>query len=40
MIAATAKVHSLTVATRNLDDFNVLGVSAFDPFTPSMERAH
>ena len=32
MIAATAKVHALTVATRNVADFNALGVEAFNPF--------
>ena len=40
MIAATAKVHALTVATRNLTDFNTLGVSTFDPFDPDLVRAH
>jgi len=32
MIAATAKVHELTVATRNVSDFNALGVEVFNPF--------
>ena len=32
MIAATAKVHGLTVATRNVADFNALGLDAFNPF--------
>ncbi len=32
MIAATAAVHNLTVVTRNLRDFERLGVSAFNPF--------
>ena len=32
MIAATALVHNLTVATRNLRDFKRLGVPAFNPF--------
>lgn len=32
MIAATALIHNLTVATRNLRDFERLGVSALDPF--------
>ncbi len=32
MIAATAKVHGLTVATRNVVDFNVFGVEVFNPF--------
>lgn len=32
MIAATALEHGLTVATRNLRDFEKTGVSVFDPF--------
>jgi predicted nucleic acid-binding protein len=32
MIAATAKVHKLTVATRNVADFKHFGVSVFNPF--------
>lgn len=32
MIAATAKVHNLTVVTRNVHDFNELGVELQDPF--------
>lgn len=32
MIAATAKVHGLTVATRNVRDFKALGVALFNPF--------
>jgi predicted nucleic acid-binding protein len=32
MIAATAKVHGLTVATRNVADFNALGMAVFNPF--------
>jgi predicted nucleic acid-binding protein len=32
MIAATARVHGLTVATRNERDFRHLGVSIFNPF--------
>ena len=32
MIAATAAVHNLTVVTRNLRDFERLGVPAFSPF--------
>ena len=32
MIAATAKVRGLTVATRNVRDFRVFGVDIFDPF--------
>ena len=32
MIAATAKVRGLTVATRNVRDFRVFGVDILDPF--------
>jgi toxin FitB len=32
MIAATASVHGLTVVTRNVRDFDRLGVAAFNPF--------
>lgn len=31
-IAATANVHRLTVATRNVRDFKALGVKTVDPF--------
>ena len=34
MIAATARVHGLTVVTRNVRDFADFGVPLFDPFTP------
>lgn len=33
MIAATAKVRKLTVATRNVADFKGFGVSVLNPFT-------
>lgn len=33
MIAATAIVHGLTVATRNEADFQALGLEVFNPFT-------
>jgi toxin FitB len=32
MIAATARAHRLTVATRNVKDFTNLGVQVFNPF--------
>ncbi len=32
MIAATVKLHELTVATRNVDDFTRCGVSVVNPF--------
>lgn len=32
MIAATAKVHGLTVVSRNVTDFAALGFTAFNPF--------
>jgi toxin FitB len=32
MIAATAEVHGLAVVTRNMRDFEGLGVRVFDPF--------
>lgn len=32
MIAATAKIHGLTVVTRNLRDFREFGVKLLDPF--------
>jgi predicted nucleic acid-binding protein len=35
MIAATAQIHDLTVATRNTGDFSRLGVRVFDPFRPA-----
>ena len=35
MIAATARVHGLTVATRNERDFTELGVALLNPFVAS-----
>lgn len=32
MIAATARVHGLTIATRNEKDFSHLGVDIVNPF--------
>jgi predicted nucleic acid-binding protein len=37
MIAATALEHGLTVATRNISDFEPTGVSAIDPFAGSKQ---
>ncbi len=31
-IAATARIHGLTIATRNERDFKPLGVPVLDPF--------
>jgi len=33
MIAATAITHNLTVVTRNVRDFNRLGVKTLNPFS-------
>ena len=33
MIAASARVHGLTVVSRNVADFKALGMEAFNPFT-------
>jgi toxin FitB len=35
MIAATAKVHALTVVTRNVADFKVFGTQVLNPFKAS-----
>ena len=35
MIAATAQVHGLTVATRNERDFKPFGIAVFNPFRPA-----
>jgi toxin FitB len=32
MIAATAQVHGLIVVTRNVQDFEALGMKVLDPF--------
>jgi predicted nucleic acid-binding protein len=34
MIAATAHVHGLTIATRNVKDFKIFQVPVFNPFEP------
>lgn len=33
LIAATAKIHHLTLATRNIRDFNFCDIPIFNPFT-------
>ncbi len=38
MIAATAIVHNLVVVTRNVRDFEALGVKTLDPFAPRRGR--
>jgi predicted nucleic acid-binding protein len=40
MIAATAKIMRLTVATRNTKDFAIFGTQIFNPFNhdPSRKR--
>jgi predicted nucleic acid-binding protein len=35
MIAATARMHGLTIATRNGKDFSGFNVPVFNPFTSS-----
>jgi toxin FitB len=37
-ISATAFEHGLTVATRNVSDFEPTGVPVFDPFSPRSAR--
>jgi toxin FitB len=32
LIAATARVHGMTVVTRNARDFELAGVQVFNPF--------
>lgn len=38
MIAATAMVHNLTIATRNVRDFERLGARTFNPFEPAPRK--
>lgn len=38
MIAATAIVHNLVVVTRNVRDFQLLGVEILNPFAPRPRR--
>jgi hypothetical protein len=33
MIAATARIHGMVVATRNVKDFAIFGAQVFDPFS-------
>ena len=35
LLAATAKVHNLTLVTRNIQDVQGLGVNLFNPFSPT-----
>lgn len=35
MIAAIARIHRLTVVTRNVGDFSTFGVSVLNPFKPA-----
>lgn len=39
MIAATAAVHGLVIATRNLQDFATLGVPTVNPFEPGRDTS-
>ena len=36
LLAATAKVHNLTLVTRNIQDVQGLGVDLLNPFSPKM----
>lgn len=38
LLAATAKLHGLTVATRNVADMKPCGVALFDPFSAPRSR--
>ncbi len=35
LIAATAKHHELTIVTRNVRDFRMLGITIFNPWNPA-----
>ena len=37
LIAATAKENGLTLATRNVSDFDYLGVAVIDPWAPAVK---
>jgi len=39
LLAATAKVHGMTLATRNMSDVADLGASVVNPFEPTANRA-
>jgi toxin FitB len=39
MIAATAVVHNLTVATRNIRDYRRFGVKTFNPFSKPADES-
>ena len=39
-VAATAKVHGLTVVTRNTADFNTFDVPLFNPFAAEYKYTH
>ena len=39
LIAATAFVHGMTVATRNIGDFGPTGISAFNPWLPTERQS-
>ena len=36
LLAATAKVHDMTLVTRNVSDVEELGVRVIDPFSGTM----
>lgn len=40
LIAATAKVHSMTVVTRNTGDFEKVGVPLINPWLPATNPPH
>jgi hypothetical protein len=38
LIAGTAKVHGLTLATRNVDDFSGISIDVLNPWMPRGAR--
>jgi predicted nucleic acid-binding protein len=40
LLAATAKVHGLTLVTRNIADVERTGVMLLDPFSPLKDEGH